>query len=250
MSDPEEPTTASDGAEEDATGPADAAASGPDADPEATEAGPDLNRINQALGFVGRASRTVGPAAPGGDVLDELAEDMRDVMGLLRRILDRQDTVERRITELESGLSESLQRQSRQLAKTRQELIEEHKSLMASASFQAVNAARESLAATLDGLERKRDARTCRQLEAVLSTLKTLIQSLGFREFHAREGDAFDPERMECVGYAEGEPATVLRAMSAGYEADGRVFRPAGVVIAAPASSPDPAADAISMEKH
>jgi molecular chaperone GrpE (heat shock protein) len=189
----------------------------------------DLRALNAKLGFAssGIPSQATDSHAA---LLDEIAEDMGEVMRLLRVISAQQTELADRVKTLE----ETNQGQSQQIARMRRDVLEENTSAIAATSFQVVNATRETLTAMLAGLHERKDRQVRAQLGAIVSTLHTLVQSLGFREFHARKGERFDPNRMACVGYGKGEQAIVLEAVRSGYEANGKVFTPAGVIIAAP----------------
>ena len=47
----------------------------------------------------------------------------------------------------------------------------------------------------------------------------------------AADGEAFDPAQHEAVTYAPGPEGRVVAVVRAGYTVDGRVIRPAGVVV-------------------
>ena len=86
---------------------------------------------------------------------------------------------------------------------------------------------------TIDqAIDAEGDGRAWRLVRAVVSSLSNLLQSLGFEAFEAEEGEPFDPHRMECLGFQEGEPGIVLEAVRSGYRIDQTVVRPAGVHIA------------------
>ncbi len=60
------------------------------------------------------------------------------------------------------------------------------------------------------------------------------LASLGYRRF-GETGERFDPERHEAVGSTpavDAPPGTVVSVVRAGYERDGRVVRPAAVIVA------------------
>lgn len=67
----------------------------------------------------------------------------------------------------------------------------------------------------------------------IVKQFEGVLNGYGARAFPS-VGLAFDPSRHEAVGEegeGPGEPGTVLREVQAGYELDGRVIRPAKVII-------------------
>ena len=92
----------------------------------------------------------------------------------------------------------------------------------------------ESLRTMRDRLTSKKEGKLRNQMDAALDRTVMLLQTLGFEEFQVGEGEPFNPEFMECVGYAEGTPGTVLSMRTSGYLTGGSVVRPAGVLVADP----------------
>jgi molecular chaperone GrpE len=70
-------------------------------------------------------------------------------------------------------------------------------------------------------------------LRAVLKQMDTILERQGIRRI-GEEGEPFDPERHEAVGVVpvrEGPDMRVLEVARSGYAADGRVLRPAQVIV-------------------
>lgn len=67
-------------------------------------------------------------------------------------------------------------------------------------------------------------------LDIVVAQFKQLFESQGLKEIEVM-GKAFDPEKMEAVGTAEGKQDTVLEVTQSGYELNGVVIRPAKVIV-------------------
>ena len=123
--------------------------------------------------------------------------------------------------------------QARSMEQLRQDLTGERRGLLVRGLFDSVVTSLDSLeilarARELDG----QPAGT--QLSAICATLRNLLQSMGFSRFDAAPGEAFQPARMQCFGYAEGPAGVVLAAVQPGYAANDTVVRPAGVLIADP----------------
>lgn len=154
-------------------------------------------------------------------ILEELAEDMLQ----LRERLDR----------LETSLRESVAGLARAVSAIHRDLLSERRALAARHAFDAVLPTLDSFRLMRQGLESAgTDADIRAQLTGVILALTQLLQGLGFAEFEAEVGEKFDPARMQCAGYAEGEAGVVLAAVQPGYRAHDIVVRPAGVLIADP----------------
>lgn len=177
---------------------------------------------------------TLPPEAAAG--IDELAEDMVE---LLRRLKDLERAgaeLGARLERIEEQVVAGGQEIGRTVDALRRDLIEERRAMTSRHAFDAVCPVLDSLRATRDSLPDGVDEVVRDQLAAVISTLSTLLQGLGFARFDVEEGAAFDPARMECVGYAEGTPGVVVRAVRPGFAVGEAVVRPAGVLIAEPGS--------------
>jgi molecular chaperone GrpE len=79
------------------------------------------------------------------------------------------------------------------------------------------------------------DARTLAEgQEATLKLLSRAFEKLGIKEINPR-GEPFDPTRHEAVLMKDSptaEPNSVLQAVQSGYEINGRLLRPARVIVA------------------
>ena len=78
--------------------------------------------------------------------------------------------------------------------------------------------------------------------EATLKLLATTLERFGIEELDP-EGEPFDPEQHEAVTMQPSEdlePGSVMKVIQKGYSLNGRLLRPAMVVVAAePAPTPD-----------
>lgn len=96
---------------------------------------------------------------------------------------------------------------------------------------------RDSLEAAVQNAGRA-DAATLRAgQEATLQLLSKALEKLGVTAIDPK-GEAFDPERHEAMMTQESsaDPNTVLQVVQPGYELNGRLLRPARVIVSRPAA--------------
>jgi molecular chaperone GrpE (heat shock protein) len=178
-----------------------------------------------------------GAILPGSDPsgqLEELADDMLSLLKRVKSLEELQGQVLGRIDHLQSTVERSSEVAAREADSLRRELLGQRKHIAQMSAFQAVVTGLERLQVMRGELDAHKDSRMVGQLDAVLQTLGTMLRGLGFVEFRAEVQEPFDPTRMECLGYASGEPNVVLKCLRSGYRADQTVVRPAGVLIANP----------------
>jgi molecular chaperone GrpE len=75
--------------------------------------------------------------------------------------------------------------------------------------------------------------------EATRQLFERALEKLGVRAIDPEAGERFDPERHEAVMTQEArgaEPHSVLKVVQPGYELNGRLLRPARVIVARPAA--------------
>jgi molecular chaperone GrpE (heat shock protein) len=171
--------------------------------------------------------------------LEEIAEDMVHLLERLRSMEQAQQELADRIENVGEQVSAQMTATRRTLNALRRDLLEENKAQASRHAFDAIVPVLDSMRALLNGLDADEDTKTIAQLGAVTSALSNLLQGLGYDVFDAALGEPFDPARMECLGFAEGEPQTVLEAVRPGYRAGDTVVRPAGVRIAEPSLEED-----------
>jgi molecular chaperone GrpE (heat shock protein) len=201
----------------------------------------DVERMNTVLDKVFKA---VAPP-PGQDSgltkanehLEELAEDMLDVLRRVKALEQKHGDLLARLDQVGQQVHEGHRYLVRQLDALKQDLVGDRKELAAMAIFNAALPALDVLTVLRGELPGGEDTRLRNQMEAVIDTLNRMFRGLGFVEFLAEPGQAFDPHRMECLGYVEGKPGQVLAVVRPGYLACGTVVRPAGVKIADPNQS-------------
>ncbi|MGH8169820.1 MAG: nucleotide exchange factor GrpE [Steroidobacteraceae bacterium] len=94
---------------------------------------------------------------------------------------------------------------------------------------------RDSLELAVRSADQEIDARSLKQgQEATLQLLAKALERLGIAPIHP-VGEAFDPSRHEAMMAQESataQPDTVLQVVQTGYELNGRVIRPARVIVA------------------
>jgi molecular chaperone GrpE len=162
--------------------------------------------------------------------VEELAEDMVHVLEAIRGLGDGQAELSTRLEELAGAHRQ----QAVELGTLRRDLLGDRRAHANRAAFDAIHPAIDQIRAIHDGLG-DGAAGTKLQLSAVISSLRVLLQGLGFVEFVVEVDEPFDPTRMECVAYADGEPGVVLAVVRPGFRTNGAVVRPCGVLIADPA---------------
>ena len=170
-------------------------------------------------------------------VLEDLADDL---LHLVKRV----GAIEGRLTDMSTRVDELLQIARDQASVNARAVDAMRRDLLADRRTQAVRHAFDAVSPILDGLGAMQaaldplsDDRLRAQLAAIMASLRSLLQGLGFVEFHAAAGEAFDPARMRVAGYAAGPADVVLASLHPGYLADGTVARPAGVLIADPTAA-------------
>lgn len=162
--------------------------------------------------------------------LEEIAEDMLHLLEGVRSLEQSQASLLARLEESIHAQRET----AREVRRVREELLAERKATAVLSLFTSLVQRMDSVRGMLKELDPREDSRTIEQLTAIDDILALMLRGLGFDEFHPERGDAFDPHRMECVGYALGDPDVVLEVVQAGYEAGGAIARPAHVRIADP----------------
>lgn len=173
------------------------------------------------------------PAAESSDrvenFLNEIAEDMLQVLKDLKELQRRQAEIEARLEQLSQGHLAT----ARELDNLRRDLLGERKALAAINVFKTIVPRLDSLRIMQRKLPKK-DSSTRQQLQGIMDALTLILQGLGYMEFKVQLKEPFDPERMECCGYADGPLGMVLGLERPGYLAQEQVVRPAGVLIANP----------------
>ena len=172
---------------------------------------------------------------------EQEAEDGADVEGAAESLEGEQETGEAsEIDELQARADENWDKYLRAIA--------ELENLRKRASRDVENARKYSLEpfarellAVRDSLEMglsaatEADVETLREgSEATLKLLSSTMEQFGIAELNP-EGEPFDPEQHEAMMMqpsAETEPGTVLTVYQKGYALNGRLLRPARVVVA------------------
>lgn len=149
--------------------------------------------------------------------MDELQRDVSELKTTLERVED-----------LVQSNARSL---ARSLAQLRDDLIGERRALAAQSVFAALADRIDQMRQMRGGLDPARDGRMLAQLEAVLESLAVILRALGFAEFTASPGDAFDPHSMQVAGYTAGPEGVVVGSILSGYRVGQSVLRPATVTI-------------------
>lgn len=180
------------------------------------------------------------PAARTGtsEALDELADDMLQVLQQLGAVERQGRDLAAGVAELTRSVREGAAQQTRAVDLVRAEVSGERRGASLRLIFEPVVSSLESLELFARGLDPAREQAAFAQITAAAATLSNLLLALGFERFDVARGQPFDPNRMQCLGYAAGEPGIVLDVLQPGYSTGGTVVRPARVLIADPSLPP------------
>ena len=157
-----------------------------------------------------------------------------DLLTRVRALEDTQRQVLAGVDALGVQMAASATTHGRELHALRQDVVGDRKALAGLNMFNTVVQKLDPFRQMRAGLDEQKDERMCAQLDGLIASLEQLLRSSGFTPFHAAAGERFDPARMECVGYEQGEPDVVLAQVRCGYEAGTTLARPVGVLIAPP----------------
>lgn len=206
-----------------------------------TEIPTDISSIKEGISIQNPFEHYLSPKESPADKstmnerLEEIAEDLFELRDRIKAIERGQQRILQQLADVLNTFIASRKSGYRQFEKLRKELLGEKNTRVVSNTLRSIVSNLDSLREMRQGLNRRKDQRLSKQLLAVESSLGTIVQGLGFEEFHVIKGEPFDPGRMECLGYQKGKTSTVLKVIRAGYRTNESVFRPAGVYIADPA---------------
>jgi len=165
------------------------------------------------------------------EAIEEIAEDTLHLMERVGAIDTRLGGLAEQVGRMVQLLEERLTVDARAVDQLRRDLLGERRAQSARQSFDTVAPAIDALRVMHDGLDPLADERTRVQVAGVLGVLRGLLQRLGFVEFAAEPGLAFDPARMERLGEADGPAGRVVATVQPGYLVHDAVARPAGVLV-------------------
>jgi hypothetical protein len=216
----------------------------PDSDPSSEalkELSIDLEQFRSTLNLeIDPAASASGRRKPGApavaETLEELADDMLDLLRRVELIERMQAALVDRLDEVARAVREGTQLSWGQFEALRRDLLGDRRAQAALGAFRASLPAFDTFVALRDGLPPDTDSPVRRQAVAAVDSLERYYRGLGIEPFQVRTGEPFDPERMECLGYAEGDVGVVLEVVRAGHRTAEAVVRPAGVVLAVPSS--------------
>lgn len=173
---------------------------------------------------------------PAAASMDELSDDVLHLLRLVRELSDGQKAQHGQIESSISELRDVLRQHATELHNLRRDLLDQRRAQASRSAFDAVHPAIDQIELVHASLP-DRESDSARHISAVLSALRMVLRGLGFAPFSVDVGDPFDPARMECVEYAEGEQGVVLAVLRPGYRTDDVVVRRCGVAIADPAAA-------------
>jgi molecular chaperone GrpE (heat shock protein) len=186
---------------------------------------------------IGEPPGTVVPIDSEERCIDELAEDFLHLLQRIKVIEETQAGIMARLDKWDEKFDAFSKNHGRILEEMRRDLLGERKAMASLSTFNAVVPWLDSIRSMRAQLRQGKNKKLRKQLDGLIDILTTMLQSLGFAEFHVGEGEEFNPSRMECTGYAEGEPGVVLVMERCGYHANGIIVRPAGVRIGDPSKT-------------
>ena len=172
-----------------------------------------------------------GPQRKDDEVLEEIADDLVDVPRRLRALEKGQKELEARVAQLEAGVRTAGQAQVREIRQLRTDLLGDRKTLMAVNLFNGIVQSLDSLRTMEKGLESESGSAVYNQVHALLQMLKMMLRGMGIVEYEVEKGADFDPQRMECLDFADGKAGLVLETARPGYAIHTAVVRPAGVIV-------------------
>jgi hypothetical protein len=178
------------------------------------------------------------PASPD-DALEEIAEDMEDVVQRLGRLERQGQETVSAVTALRDVVGEHSSYLYRLVESVRNDLVENRKGLALRSVFEPMALALDQFEAIRKGFDPEHEQAAYGQVSAAMSTVSNLLQSFGFTRFAPAPGVPFDAARMQCLGYAPGQPGVVLQVLRPGYTMGETLARPAGVLIANPERKAD-----------
>lgn len=165
------------------------------------------------------------------ELLEELAEDLLILLQKVKTLEINQAAVIQQMQELSRINQEQLRQHAYDMDKLRKDLLSERKALAARSTFNAILPNLDSLLILRAELPGGESNPAFLMLDAVISSLVTITQTLGIQEYESAAGAAFDPQSMECLGQEEGSANLVVKTIRRGYKYGEQVFRPCGVII-------------------
>jgi|GEM_PF-6205381 len=201
----------------------------------------DLSAVNRTLStslvetsYFSTATESSSSEHDQTSTLEELQEDVLDLMNKVNALQRHQELIGAELEKLTKTVAQASHTHGRELYVTRTELLAERKSFAAISAFNAIVQPLDQLRQMRTGLDSDKDVRTIAQLDGIIEVLAQVLRSLGFSDFVPREGEPFDPARMEVVGFTDGPSGVVLKAVRVGYRTGDAMVRVAGVMIAQP----------------
>lgn len=180
------------------------------------------------------------PSPPDPTAAPDAAEDAGtgETNALLAGLARAVSAVDGRLTRLEQAQAQetatlaNIHQYVAYMCDQQSQSIGARRGLMATSVLDAVAPRIDRIRAMRGSLDGERDALTAQALGAVQQLLTRILDDLGFTTMTPRVGEPYDPHRMECDGFAEGESGKVLEVTRPGYMAGDCVVRVAGVLIA------------------
>jgi molecular chaperone GrpE (heat shock protein) len=169
------------------------------------------------------------------ETLEEVAEDLLELMKQMSTLEGRMASLAASVERLQQTVESGVRAQLMEADRLKEALISDRKEFIGRSTFNAIRPAMESLQYLKEGYEeRQADAGQIRHTQALLDILGGVAQMLGYQSFSPTLGDEFDPQSMECSGYAPGASGKVVQVERAGYRAGSVLVRPCAVILGGP----------------
>jgi molecular chaperone GrpE (heat shock protein) len=169
------------------------------------------------------------------ETLEEVAEDLLEIMKQMSTLEGRMASLAAGVERLQQTVESGVRAQLMEIDRLKEALVSDRKEFIGRSTFNAIRPAIESLQYLKEGYEERQvDAGQIRHTQALLDILGGVAQMLGYQSFTPTLGDDFDPQIMECSGYAPGAVGKVVQVERAGYRAGSVLVRPCAVILGGP----------------
>jgi molecular chaperone GrpE (heat shock protein) len=207
--------------------------SSPVSSPKPVEASTDLTEFDKVL------TQTIPATLSGYDhpSLETIGDHhIQQLLQRMQAMEATQTALAAQLVRLEAQVRQDTRATVVEVNALRTDLLGERKALSALGVFNGVVPRLDSLYAMRTALEGEPESSIYRQVDALIDSLTMMLRGLGFVDFTVAVGEPFDPVRMECSGYAQGQIGVVLEVTRMGYRVQTGVVRPVGVLIADPSA--------------
>lgn len=165
------------------------------------------------------------------ETIEEMQEDLMNIIEKLSELGNIIKTVVTRLDKIEETSGINYKNHQKEIDLLRRDLLGERKTFVYQTVINRIIAAVDSLYARKKNLSPDRDTILLNQTTGILENLQNLLKSLGYESFAVGEGESFRSDKMECLGFDNGEDNKVVRIDRLGYKSENIIMRPCGVII-------------------